>query len=315
LFLKPRRIELDRNLIILTVLLVLTAREAVGAPLGSGEPAPVGLQSQPVRVVDFPTAGLLPRRGFRVETDIYADGGVLLTLSVGFARYFNFGISYGGYNVIGTGDPELNPEPAVNLKVRLLEESLLAPAVAVGFDSQGYGKHFRDRVCPREDGCPEGEACFKDRECVQEDLGEDRYLVKSRGIYAVASKNWDVLGPLSLHGGISYSLENRIDNDLTVFIGVIKSFSGFLDVRAEYDFATNDNDGEWQIAEDRGYLNAAVFWHVNENLSLGLEARDMATKKRASKAKESSTVSGEPVRLEDLRTWNRGFSIVFRDFL
>jgi hypothetical protein len=306
---------LDRKVIVLTVLLILTAQEVLAESPELEDQAPLGLQSQPVRIVDFPTAGLLPRRAFRVEGDIYAEGGVLLSLTMGFARYFSFGVSYGGYNVIGTGDPELNPEPAVNLKVRLLEESLMAPALAIGFDSQGYGKHFDDRVCPQEKECDEGETCYKDAECAQEDLEEDRYLVKSRGIFAVASKNWDLLGPFSLHGGISYSLENGLDNDLTVFIGVIKSFSDFLDVRAEYDFATNDNDSEWQIAEDRGYLNASLVWHVSENLSLGFEVRDIATKKRSGIRKENSTSSGEVIRLDDLRTWNRGFSIVFRDFL
>jgi hypothetical protein len=314
-FLKPRRTELDRKVIILAVLLVLAVQEAFAQPPESEEPTSLGLQSQPVRIVDFPTAGLLPRRAFRVEGNIYAEGGVLLNLTIGFTRFFSFGISYGGYNVIGTGDPELNPEPAVNLKVRLLEESLVAPAVAIGFDSQGYGKYFEDKVCPRDENCEPGETCYKDRECVEEDLDEDRYLVKSPGIYAVASKNWDVVGPLSFHGGISYSLENKQDNDLTLFVGVIKSFSDFLDIRAEYDFATNDNESAWQIAEDRGRLNASLLWHVSENISLGFEARDIATKKRTGIVKENATVSGESVTLEDLRTWNRGFSIVFRDFL
>ena len=306
---------MDRKVIILAVLLVLAAQEALPQPAAPEEPAPLGLQSQPVRIVDFPTAGLLPRRAFRVEGDIYAEGGVLLSLTLGFARFFSFGISYGGYNVIGTGDPELNPEPAVHLKVRLLEESLLAPAVAVGFDSQGYGKYFEDRVCSQEEDCEPGKTCYKDRECVEQDLDEDRYLVKSPGIYAVASKNWDVIGPLSFHGGICYSLENEQDNDLTLFVGVIKSFSNFLDIRAEYDFATNDNESAWQIAEDRGRLNASLLWHVSENISLGFEARDIATKKRSGEVKEDSMVSGESIGLEDLRTWNRGFSVVFRDFL
>jgi hypothetical protein len=233
-----------------------------------------GLASQPLRIVDFPTAGLRPRGGFEIEADMYSDGGVLLSLGVGFTRYFSFGISYGGLKVIGSGDPDMNPRPEVNVRARLLEETLVMPAVAIGFDSQGYGSYFD---------------------------AEDRYLVKSRGVYAVASKNWEFLGPLSLHGGVSYSLENEADNDLTVFAGVIKSFSGFLDIRAEYDFATNDNEGTSIIVEDRGYLNASVVWHVNETFSLSIEVRDIAS-------------DGE-VDFDDSRKWNRGLSIVYHDML
>ncbi|MFH1312843.1 MAG: hypothetical protein ABIJ00_06405 [Candidatus Eisenbacteria bacterium] len=273
---------MDRKVIILAVLLVLAASDVLPAPPETGEPAPVGLQAQPVRIVDFPTAGLLPRRGFRIETDIYADGGLLLSLSVGFARYFSFGISYGGYNVIGSDDPVMNPEPAVNLKARLIEESVLTPAIAIGFDSQGYGEFLDDK----------------------EKYGEERYLVKSRGVFAVASKNWELLGALSLHGGLSYSLENTADNDLTVFAGLIKSFGGFLDLRAEYDVATNDNEGKWEIVEDRGYLNASVVWHLNENFALSLEVRDVS-------AKDGLSQDG----VEDLRKWNRGLSIVYYGFL
>jgi hypothetical protein len=282
MFMKPRRIEVDRKVIILAVLLVLAASDLLPAAPEDGEPGPVGLQSQPVRIVDFPTAGLLPRRGFRIETDIYADGGLLLGLSVGFARYFSFGISYGGYNVIGSDDPVMNPEPAVNLKARLVEESVVTPAIAIGFDSQGYGEFLDD----------------------EDEYGEERYLVKSRGVFAVASKNWELLGALSLHGGLSYSLENETDNDLTVFAGMIKSFGGFLDLRAEYDVATNDNEGKWEIVEDRGFLNASIVWHLNENFALSLEVRDVS-------AKDGLAQDG----VEDMRKWNRGLSIVYYGFL
>ncbi len=273
---------MDRKVIILAVMLVLAASNVLHAQPETGNPAPVGLQSQPVRIVDFPTAGLLPRSGFRIETDIYADGGLLLSLSVGFARYFSFGISYGGYNVIGRDDPVMNPEPAVHLKARLVEESYLSPAIAIGFDSQGYGEFLDDKA----------------------KYGEERYLVKSRGVFAVASKNWELLGALSLHGGLSYSLENTADNDITVFVGLIKSFGGFIDMRAEYDVATNDNEGNWEIVEDRGFLNASIVWHVNESFALSLEVRDVS-------AKDGLSQDG----VEDMRKWNRGLSIVYYGFL
>jgi hypothetical protein len=260
---------------ILAIAAVLALYIAAGAQTQSDlAPRTVVPRLQPRNIIDLPTAGLPPRAGFYVESDVYSDGAMLVSLGVGFARYFSFGISYGGLGVIGSGNPDMNPEPGVHLKARLIDESFTVPAVAIGFDSQGRGPYLD---------------------------GEERYLVKSRGIYAVASKNWDVIGPLSLHGGVSYSLESEDDDDPSLFVGLIKSFSGFLDLTAEYDFALNDNESDEAFVENRGFLNASLVWHVNENFSVALEVRDIATE--------------DKVDAEDLREWNRGLSIVYSGML
>jgi len=234
----------------------------------------VPLSLQPRHMVDFPTAGLPPKGGFYVDADIYGAGGVLIYLGVGFARYFSFGISYGGLRVIGSGDPEMNPRPGVQLKARIVEESFVMPAIALGFDSQGRGVYL-DSL--------------------------DKYLIKSRGIYAVASKNWDLLGPFSLHGGLGYSLESENDNSATIFLGAIKTFGDFLDLRAEYDFALNDSWADNPHIANDGILNMSVIWHINTSFSIGLEVRDILT--------------GNKVDIDDLREWNRGLSIEYRGIL
>lgn len=260
---------------ILAIAAALALYTAAGAQLETYEDvADAAATLQPRNIVDLPTAGLPTRAGFYVESDVYSDGAMLVSLGVGFARYFSFGISYGGLGVIGSGDPDMNPEPGVNVKARLIDETMTLPAVAIGFDSQGRGPYID---------------------------GEERYLVKSRGVYAVASKNWDLIGPFSLHGGISYSLETEDDDDPTLFVGFIKSFSDFLDLAAEYDFGINDNEGDEPFVEKRGFLNASLAWHVNENFSIALEVRDIVTEDR--------------VDAEDLREWNRGLSIVYRGML
>jgi hypothetical protein len=237
------------------------------------------LSYQPLKIVDLPTAGLYARGEYGMDIDVYSEGGLLVGLGVGFAEFMSFGISYGGINVIGSGDPDWNPRPEVNIRVRVLEENMVMPAIGIGFDSQGHGKYDK----------------YYDRDSTHY---EERYLEKSRGFYAVASKNWEILGPFSLHGGISYSLENKTDHDPTIFVGVIKSLGGFADLAAEYDFASNDNEGPITIVEKRGYLNASVAWYLNENLSLTLDVRDIAA-------------TGK-VNAKDVRKWNRGLSISYR---
>lgn len=253
-------------------LAVVVALAAIVGCLWAG---PAGA-AQPLRVVDFPTAGLYARGEYGFDMDLYGDGGLLFGVGVGIARFVSFGMSYGGIKFIGSGNPHMNPRPEVNIRVRVLEEGVDLPAIALGFDSQGYGRFFDD----------------KDK------YGEERYLVKSRGIYAVASKNWDVLGPFSLHGGISYSLENEIDNDPTIYLGLIKTFQETAEIALEMDLGINDTRGHDSIVERRPYLNASVAWQVTDDFSLAFKVRDIVTKEKDGEADE--------------RKWNRGFCLSYR---
>ena len=114
----------------------------------------------------------------------------------------------------------------------------------------------------------------------------------------MASKNWDLAGPLSLHGGLSYSLENKNDKDPTLFVGAIKTFAEVVDLAAEFDFASNDNEGKSAIVGNHGYLDASVAWHLNENFALALEVRDIVS--------SGKHLAGE------VRKWNRGLGITYR---
>ena len=68
------------------------------------------------------------------------------------------------------------------------------PAVAFGFDSQGYGFY---------------------------DASAERYQIKSKGFYTVLSKSFWLLGPLGVHGGAHYSLEDD-DDGSAAFEGALR---------------------------------------------------------------------------------------------
>ena len=91
---------------------------------------------EPLRVVDTPTAGTLMRGSFRTEIDVYPNGGILAGVGAGITDRFMFGISYGGTNIIGTGDIYWNKQIGATLRYRLFEEDLLLPAILLGYDSQ-----------------------------------------------------------------------------------------------------------------------------------------------------------------------------------
>lgn len=203
---------------------------------------------EPRYLVDLPTAGMLGSSEFALEVDFYQEGGVLMSGSIGILGRLSLGLSYGGSRLIGSEEPIMNPRLGLSAKVRVIEESLVLPAILAGFDTQGKDGYLEDL---------------------------DRYAVKSPGFYVAASKNYTMLGFLSIHGGVNYTLEDSDeDSDLNLFAGVEKTVGPFLSLVMEYNAALNDTDGK-AIGRGRGYLNAGLKWAVGSGLTLGLHLKDL----------------------------------------
>ncbi|MBN1826242.1 MAG: hypothetical protein JW958_08245 [Candidatus Eisenbacteria bacterium] len=241
--------------------------------------APALLSAQeedPVDLIRIPTAGMLPRAAYDTGLRMYADGGVLGRIRVGLRESVLFGFTFGGSQVLGAGEPDWNPRVEFLIRGRLFGESYLGPALAIGYDSQGYG--------PYDDEL-------------------DRYQNKSRGFYAVASKHFLFLGELGLHGGVNYSLERDDDDDeLNPFFGVEKSIHRALDLLVEYDLATNDNEENEGFGEGKGFLSAALLWRMTETLHFQVDFHNLLE-------------NGERGGLErDPGEWSREIQIVYRDY-
>ncbi len=180
---------------------------------------------EPRALVDFPTAGMIPRGDIAFDVDFYREGGLDLALAVGIFDRLSAGLSYGGSALIGAGSPVMNATPGFNVKFRVLEESVYVPALALGFDSQGHDGY---------------------------DRGLDRYVIKSPGFYAVFSKNYALLGYLSLHGGTDYSLERADGNrNVNLWGGIEKTLGPFLSLMIEYNLGSNDT-GNRALGGGRG---------------------------------------------------------------
>jgi hypothetical protein len=146
----------------------------------------------------------------------------------------------------------MNPLPGVKAKLRLVNETAMTPAIAVGFDSQG-------------------------KEVYLDSL--KRYTIKSTGFYAVASKNYELIGHLSLHGGLNFSMETRDgDKDMNLFIGAEKSLGDIFSVLAEYDFAVNDNSD--RVGQGRGYFNLGFRLSAGEGLVIGFDLKNVTQNQR-----------------------------------
>ncbi len=202
----------------------------------------------PREIADAPTAGLVPRGSFETRTRIYPGGGVELRIAVGLFHWIHVGGAYGGLQLIGDGKPEWNPRPGLEARVRLLEETYGWPAVAIGIDTQGSGFYDEERR---------------------------RYQFKSRGVYAVVSKNYAWLGDLTLHGGGNRSLEDADDGNPTAFGALDKSVGPYVGLGVEYDVALNDDREDGVYGKGRGYLNAALRVTLAPEVEVRFVLRDL----------------------------------------
>ncbi|MEE9464069.1 MAG: hypothetical protein V3W14_00665 [Candidatus Neomarinimicrobiota bacterium] len=239
----------------------------IGAILsGQGVPPPATL-------VSIPTAGTLQRGQFEIELLMQTGGGVLGRLGVGFSDRFSIGMSYGVQRFIGSEEPSLNRlRPEVQLKYRFMDESYNRPAIALGLDTQGRGD-FQ-------------ESNLNDTTTIK------RYDVKAIGIYLVVSKNWQILGNLGIHGGVSRNTmeDDQADNDINLFFGLDKDIIPGLSVFLEYNSALDDNDYDIEeinlytlskitVGKGKGYLNAGIRWYMTSGLYLEVDLNDILVNK------------------------------------
>ncbi|HEY6951663.1 MAG TPA: hypothetical protein VI758_04605 [Bacteroidota bacterium] len=233
-----------KQIILITFFGLIVLSPVLQAQSYAGDAATI----EPTMIIDKPTAGILKRGTFAVRTNFFEQGGVLVGIGVGVFDNFSFGISYGGTNIIGQQKIEMNPLPGVNVKVRLIDEGVTMPALAIGFDSQGKEPYVDST---------------------------NRYTIKSPGFYLAGSKNYAFLGNLSIHGGMNLSLErNDGDKDLNFYVGAEKSIGKDISIFAEFDFANNDNNSR-AIGKKKGYLNFAFRWSWGKGLIVGFDLKDV----------------------------------------
>ena len=228
----------------------------------------------PLNLVSIPTAGTLPRGSFTLESLIIKNGGIVPRLSVGFTDNFTVGVSYGVQNLIGDTKPSINKTtPEVQIKYRIFDESEKMPALVYGLDTQGRGEFHKQDSILSISGKSDSTQTL------------NRYDQKAWGMYIVFSKNWNLMGNLGMHAGISKSLSENDDGDkdLNVFFGFDKELNRSFSLLVEYDAALNDNLTEDDygtiknitFGRGKGYLNAGVRWAISSNLMLEVNFNDI----------------------------------------
>ena len=217
----------------------------------------ITLNANDLASVKSPTAAVLSRGEARVYQKIYRDNGIKFGFDVGLFDNFQAGFSYGADDFFGSNDIEWHSKPDFQVRLRLIDEEKTFPAVAIGVDTHGHGTYSK---------------------------AYDRYDIKSKGLYAVASKNYQFLGLLGFDFGMNYSFETKDeDKDIDFFVAAYKTIGQQITVFAEFTAGFNDYDSETKkedpkyyiMGRGRGYLSTAVLWRLNNNISLKFQMFDM----------------------------------------
>jgi hypothetical protein len=166
------------------------------------------VKARDINVIDIPTAEVVDHYGYNVAFRFGRDGDLQTKTAFGVLPRLNLGFGLDGENVIGRGDARLN-RPSMNIKFRAFDGHRLLPAIAIGYDSQGYvwNKH----------------------------LGE--YEQREKGLYLVGSSELG-LPDLNLHVGVNHFDFDKGDTTRG-FFGMTYTYDQLVGLMAEWDHATN----------------------------------------------------------------------------
>lgn len=167
-------------------------------------------RARDINVIDIPTAEVVDHYGYNVNFRFGRDGALQTKTAFGVFPRLNLGFGLDSEGVIGTGDSRMN-KPTLNVKFRLFDGKAALPALAIGFDGQGY--------------------------VWNKGLGE--YEQREKGLYLVASNEIGI-PDLDLHIGVNH-FDFDHGNSTRGFIGTTYTYQQIVGLMLEWDHAT-----EWK---------------------------------------------------------------------
>lgn len=158
-------------------------------------------------VIDIPTADVVDHYGYNVSFRFGQEGALQAKTAFGVFPRLNLGFGLDGERVLGTEDARMN-KPTINVKFRLFDGQGAIPALAIGFDGQGYV--FNKAL--------------------------DEYEQREKGFYLVGTTEILVPGFLLHLGGNIFDFD---EGDTTRgFMGLSYVYQNTLGFMFEYDHAT-----------------------------------------------------------------------------
>jgi len=225
----------------LFLVLFITGRNAQSAETTTWQP---GI----VEIIDIPTADLVDHYGYNVSFRFFKEGGIQTKILFGVFPRLNLGFGMDAERVIGVGDSRLN-KPTINVKLRIFDGQRAIPAIAIGFDGQGY--NFNRTL--------------------------DEYEQQEKGLFAVATK--EIMVPnfvVSL--GVNHFDFDKGDTTRG-FLGATYIYEQIVGIFFEYDSFTN-YDGR-RINFGARYFVTPVFTvdAIGRNVPIGTLRADRETER------------------------------------
>ncbi len=224
---------------ITAIILSLFAASPLLAQTAAGEKASIESRF----IVDMPTAGVLSKKQYSVNIWAFGYSGVAVDFSIAPVTNLELGMSYSGAGFLGNQSMVFQGLPGFHLVWRPLDETLTAPGVVVGINTQGrgYPKAYNDS-----------------------------FETLSPGFYIAASKNFSLWGSAALHVGVNYSLESpsgyKVPNG---YVGFEKTLGSLMSLAVEYNATFNDPSTKG------GLLNAGLRISTGKGFTFELQVRDI----------------------------------------
>jgi hypothetical protein len=185
-------------------------------------------------LIDTPTAEVVDHYGYSLNFRLYSGGGVLTKTAFGVLPRLNVGFGLDAEQFIGADTVDMN-RPTLNVKFRAFDGKRHLPAVAVGYDGQGY--FFDDRT--------------------------DEYLQREKGLFIVGSG--EIIVPnLSLHGGLN--MYDFSEDEVYAFTGLNYLYYEVVGLSVEVD---NIHTAR------RNRINGGLRYYITPSVSVDLAARDL----------------------------------------
>ncbi|HAM39322.1 MAG TPA: hypothetical protein DCP53_08035 [Elusimicrobia bacterium] len=161
---------------------------------------------KPAEIIDIPTADVVEYSSYDLSFRLQNTGGILSKMVFGVFAPINIGMSFDIDRLIGSSANKIDTRPpAIFFKARVFSGGLIIPAVAIGYDGQGYGTY---------------------------NTSTDKYQFREKGIYVTFTREYFVPGMEATFGGNIYDFEKE---GVYGFVGFKYGIENKILFLSEYD--------------------------------------------------------------------------------
>ncbi|MFC1500902.1 hypothetical protein ACFL58_00425 [Elusimicrobiota bacterium] len=190
--------------------------------------------------IDTPTHEMLDYGSYDADFRFFTNGGVLSRFSFGVFDILNLGVGWELENFIGTQSIIISP-PSMYFKVKPFEGGMVLPAIAIGYDGQGY---FYDK-----------------------DSGE--YAQKEKGLFVVFGR--EIFFPY-FNLNLGFNINDYQESKILSFLNFDYEIEESLMLLVELDDLGSSDDPRF---------NFGVRFYVAEDLAICIAGRDTISDRAA----------------------------------